>query len=219
MGSMVEVCWSARDPDADLAPLARILSPRECARAARFHFSRDRWRYITARARLRELLARRLDCAPAEVPLDCNAYGKPFVPAGDLRFNLSHAGDVTLYVLAQGRDVGCDIEWRNEQVAVDDVAARFFAAREVDVLRGLPAAERTAAFFNGWTRKEAFIKALGLGLSVPLDGFEVSLAPGEPAAFVRGGAGWSIHAFEPLPGLHAAIVARGSAPIVTTRPE
>ncbi len=210
MAATVELCWAALGDRGDLAALTRTLSPDECERAARFRFARDRFRYVAARSMLRALLADRLGCAPGEIRLTYNAFGKPRLATGRLRFNVSHAGDVTLFVFADGIEVGCDIEWRNDRLRVEATAGEFFAPAEYRALRRLPPGARTEGFFNAWTRKEAFVKARGLGLSLPLDRVEVSLAPGEPAVFRRGGSGWSLHAFEPRPGLHAAVVIEGS---------
>jgi 4'-phosphopantetheinyl transferase len=181
------------------------LLPAELARAAQFHFTKDTERYVVRRGKLRELLAARLGCRPRDVPLNCNPFGKPSVKGTDLRFNLSHSGAVALYVFARDAEIGCDIEWRRPEFARETVAERFFSARELEALRAVPLGRWVEAFFNCWTRKEAFIKALGFGVSYPLKAFDVSLAPGEPAALLRGPLGWSLRSFEPLEGLQAAI--------------
>ena len=183
-----------------------MLSSEEHRRADRLHFAVDRRRYIVRRGRLRELLGRRLDCDPREVPITCNAFGKPRLEGSDVSFNLSHSRGVALVALTRGAEIGCDIEWQDRRVEIDKVAESFFSRREVDALRSLPERQQTEGFFNCWTRKEAFVKACGGGLSLPLDAFDVSLRPGEPVALLRGGSGWSIQAFQPRPGLHAAIV-------------
>jgi len=216
--SIVELYWMALDPGvAERARFARVLSPDERQRAERFRFPRDRWRYVVRRGRLRELLAVRLGCTPAEVPLSCNGFGKPRVEPNsrlqsrDLRFSLSHSGGLALYAIADGVEIGCDIEWRAPTFGLEAAAERFFSPLEVRMLRSLPRDQWAAGFFNCWTRKEAFVKARGFGLSLPLNEFDVSLIPGEPAVLLRGGAGWSVRALEPIEGLHAAIVAEGSA--------
>jgi 4'-phosphopantetheinyl transferase len=205
MGVTVDVCWTTLDERGDLAALARTLSPDECQRAVRFTFAWDRLRFVASRAILRALLADRLGSAPADIRLTCNEFGKPRLASGTLRFNVSHAGNVTLFVFADGVEVGCDIEWRDDRLRVEGIAGGFFAPAEREAIRRLPPNSRAEGFFNAWTRKEAFVKGLGVGLSLPLDQVEVSLAPGEPAVFRRGAAGWSLHAFEPSPGLHAAV--------------
>jgi 4'-phosphopantetheinyl transferase len=197
----------------DVDPIERknyeaMLQAEELARAARFHFATDAERYIVRRGRLRELLASRLGCHPRDVPLHCNSFGKPSVKGSDLRFNLSHAGGVAFYAFAHDAEIGCDIEWRRPEFAREAVAERFFSVRELQALRAVPRSRWVEAFFNCWTRKEAFIKALGFGVSYPLKAFDVSLAPGEPAALLRGPLGWLLRSFEPLEGLQAAIAVK-----------
>lgn len=182
-----------------------MLRPEELARTTRYRSATDAERYVVRRGKLREQLAARLGCEPRDVPLNCNYFGKPSVTGSDLRFNLSHSGGIALYVFARGCEIGCDIEWRRPEFARDGVAERFFSARELESLRAVPRSHRVKAFFNCWTRKEAFIKALGFGVSYPLKAFDVSLAPGEQPALLRGPLGWSLRSFEPLEGLQAAI--------------
>ena len=185
-----------------------MLLPEELARAAQFHLANDAERYIVRRGKLRELLAARLGVEPRAVPLNCNSFGKPSVKGSDLRFNLSHSGGVALYVFTREAEIGCDIEWRRAELARERVAERFFSSRELASLRAVPRSRWVEAFFNCWTRKEAFIKALGFGVSYPLSAFDVSLAPGEPAALLRGPLGWLLRSFEPLEGLQAAIAVK-----------
>jgi len=197
----------------DVASFERIryesmLLPAELERAGRFRFAIDAERYIVRRGKLRELLGARLGCQPRDVPLSWNSFGKPIVRGTDLRFNLSHSRGVALYVFARNAEIGCDIEWRRPELAREEVAERFFSARELESLRAAPRNRWVEAFFNCWTRKEAFIKALGFGLSYPLKAFDVSLAPGEPAALLRGPLGWSLRSFEMLEGLQATIAVK-----------
>jgi 4'-phosphopantetheinyl transferase len=199
--------------DAACTRFAAMLSPEERRHAERLHFPRDRRRYTVRRGRLRELLARRLDCVPREVPITCNAFGKPRVEGVEVRFNLSHSRGLALFAFTRGLEIGCDVEWQDGRVASMEIAERFFSRREFTLLRSLPESQRTEGFFNCWTRKEAFVKARGGGLSLPLDAFAVSLAPGDPAEFLHGGSGWSMLAFRPRQGLHAAIVVRRPMPL------
>jgi 4'-phosphopantetheinyl transferase len=197
------------DMDRDVSAYARfaaMLSPEEHDWAGRLHRSLDRRRYMVRRGRLRELLACRLDCDPRDVPITCNAFGKPRVEGTELRFNLSRSRGTALFTFTQGREIGCDIEWQDPRAATMEVAQRFFTRNEFETLRSLPDSQRTEGFFNCWTRKEAFVKARGGGLSLPLDAFAVSLAPSDAPDFTSGGAGWSIQAFRPHERLHAAIV-------------
>lgn len=190
------------------------LSPDELDRSVKFHFAKDRQRFITGRGILRDILARYLDQAPAEFHFSYTSHGKPSLdhrsnPDG-LRFNLSHAGNLALYAIARNREVGIDLEQIEPKFAEDGIAERFFSRNEVAKLRSLPASVWSQAFFNCWTRKEAYVKARGAGLQIALDSFEVSLAPGEEARFLsEGEIGWSLEAFTPDRDHVAAIAAEG----------
>ena len=194
---------------------AECLSPGERVRADRFAFQRDRMRFVAARAGLRGLLASRLGCLPEAVEIVTGIHGKPALSdrhGSDLRFNVSHSGDLAVYALAHGREVGVNVEALREDFDGDEIAARCFTAGEYSEFRALPQALRPLAFFNGWTRKEAFVKALAQGLYYPLNLFQVSLAPGRPARLLQvapalGGAHrWRLLAFEPAPGHVGAVV-------------
>jgi len=194
-----------------LGELWAILSSDERDRAARFRFERDRERFVIRRGTLRELLALHLDDTPQRIRFCVNPFGKLSLPGPrPLKFNLSHSQEVALFALAEGREVGCDIERSDPGFAADRIPEDFFSAHEVSALRALPTALQTEAFFLCWTRKEAYVKARGRGLSIPLDSFDVSLAPGDPATLLRGCEGWSVAAFEPVPDHPAAIVAEGA---------
>lgn len=199
-----------------------ILAPDERQRASRFHFQRDRGHYIVARGVLRFILQRYLGISPGLLRFSYNQYGKPALETmadGEaLRFNVSHSGGVALYAVTRGREVGLDIEAIREDFAGLEIAERFFSAREVETLRALPAELQTAAFFNCWTRKEAYIKALGEGLSHPLQSFAVSLIPGEAAALLSSDsdpdepARWSLMELNPGDGYVAAVAVEGIVP-------
>ncbi len=207
--SRIEIHLAMLDVDpAQREKCEALLTPEERQRAARLHFQSHADRFVVRRGKLRMLLSDRLGCDAREVRLCCNNFGKPGVRGTELRFNLSHSGGVALYVFVRNTEIGCDIEWRRPDLAREEVAKQFFSDREVQALRAVPRSRWIEAFFNCWTRKEALIKALGLGLSYPLKAFDVSLAPGEPAALLRGPVGWSLYAFEPLAGLQAAIALR-----------
>jgi 4'-phosphopantetheinyl transferase len=214
--------WRAslvQSPDA-LRRYHATLAPDESAKAARYHFQRDRDHYVAARGLLRHLLGLYLARPPQSLRFAYGAYGKPSLEAGagaqDLRFNLSHSHELAIYAFTRGRDVGIDIEHMRADFASEEIAAHFFSAREVSMLRTLPAAARTQAFFNCWTRKEAYIKARGEGLSHPLDQFDVSLIPGEPAALLgtRGDplelTRWSLRALDVGENYAAAVVLQGT---------
>jgi 4'-phosphopantetheinyl transferase len=171
----------------DVAPeriqsLGRTLSADERERAERFHFLRDRNRFVAGRGLLRILLGRYLQMPPDQLRFGYNSYGKPFLTNEDtfVLFNLSHSGALALYAVTCGREIGIDVEYVSEDVDIAGLGARFFSTSEVAVLNSLPADQKQRAFFACWTRKEAYIKARGEGLSAALDSFSVSLNPAEP---------------------------------------
>lgn len=202
-----------------LQHLRGTLAPEESERAARFHFERDRKHYIAARGLLREILSRYLKLSPESLRFKYTSYGKPYLTdecGGEwLRFNVSHAGELALYAVSREREVGVDIELIRTDIEHQQIATQFFSEQEVVSLLALPAHLQQEAFFLCWTRKEAYIKGIGEGLSLPLHSFDVSLTPGEPAALlaVRGDAQetarWTLKALEPGPGYRAALVAEG----------
>ena len=163
-----------------------VLDEDERQRAGRFHFETHRRRFVLARGFLRELLARYLHTEPAAVSFSYGAYGKPALSNEheSLRFNASHSHELAVYAFVQAHEIGVDVEYVKKDFETDDIATHFFSPVEVETLRALPEAEKAAAFFRCWTRKEAYIKAIGSGLSHPLDEFDVTFAPGEPAALV-----------------------------------
>jgi len=165
------------------ALLSRCLSPDERGRAGRFRFDRDRRRYIAARGTLRCLLGSYAGLAPTQVQFRYGPHGKPAMapPFDALRFNIAHAEGLALYAFAIGRDLGIDVERIRPDIAYGQLAERVFSRREIEELRAVPGHLQAAAFFTAWTRKEAYLKARGDGLVVPLDQFDVTLLPGEPA--------------------------------------
>jgi 4'-phosphopantetheinyl transferase len=200
-----------------LSHYQQVLTEEELAQARRFYFEHDRLHWTIARAVLRLLLSHYTGVMPLRIELDKNAYGKPFIAqnVSALRFNLSHSGDFALYAFAWQREVGIDIEYMRDSVAYDELAAHVFSASEQETLRALSPALKHRAFYNAWTRKEAYIKARGLGLSLPLDLFDVSLLPNEPAVLLasredeREVSRWSMYTL-PTPSDYAgALVAEG----------
>jgi 4'-phosphopantetheinyl transferase len=195
---------------------AAVLSRRERQRADRFAFDRDRCRFIVRRAALRRLLAARVGARPESLELVYGAHGKPRLAPGstevDLRFNVSSCDDLAAFAFSVGCEVGIDLEAVRASADVDDVAARFFSRAEYEAYLALEPRDRPLGFFQCWTRKEAFIKALGDGLTHPLDRFAVSLGPETPAAILRvenasvDGCGWRLWSFVPAPGFVAALV-------------
>jgi 4'-phosphopantetheinyl transferase len=166
------------DPDT-LDVLSRTLSADEHERARRFHFERDRIRWMTGRGWLRRLLAEYLGADPAELCLEQHAFGKPRLPgpARWLRFNVSHSADTAILAVAHSREVGVDVERIREDVLADRAERRFLSEREQAALVGLPHKQRLRATFQSWTTKEAYLKASGLGLRVPMTDLDVSLLP------------------------------------------
>jgi 4'-phosphopantetheinyl transferase len=193
------------------------LSHDETARAERFYFERHRRRYVLGRAVLRGLLAGYLGMPPAEVSFVYGPQGKPALAsalhdnAGSLRFNVSNSGDLAAYAFTAGCDIGVDVEQNRPLSDIENIAHRFFSPEETAELLEVPADEKIAAFFRCWTRKEAYIKAMGGGLSIPLDSFRVTLRPGVAARMVSlGGSeevarGWTLDNFDPAPGYAGAI--------------
>jgi 4'-phosphopantetheinyl transferase len=218
--------WRARlDVDAPtLRELWASLSPDERARADRFHFRVDRVHFVAARGGLRAVLSRYTGAAPHRLRFAYDEYGKPSLEgeAGGsrLRFNVSHSKGVALYAFAEGRAVGVDVEYVRGDFASLDIAEHFFSRSEVAALRAVAEGERAAAFFDCWTRKEAYIKARGEGLSHPLHLFTVSLTPGRPAALLstesepQEAARWSLVELFPGEGFRAALAVEGGAPSV-----
>ena len=199
--------------------LQRVLSADEVARAARFYFHKDRQHFIVARGVLRTILGRYLGVEPRQLCFCYSYYGKPaLLPTSGgarFRFNLSHSHQLALYAVTCGREVGIDIEYIRTDFVCKEIAAQFFSPRENVMLEALPAHLKHQAFFNCWTRKEAYIKAHGEGLSLPLDQFDVSLTPGEPAALLatRGDAHeasrWSLRELTPGPGYVGTLAVEG----------
>jgi 4'-phosphopantetheinyl transferase len=194
-----------------------LLSADELERAERFHFARDRRRFVVGRGILRALLGAYLDTAPEAVQLRYGASGKPALADGPLRFNLSHSGAVALFAFTTEGEVGVDVEELLPQPDARRLADHFFSPAEVATLRAVPAAALDRGFLECWTRKEAFVKARGDGLSLPLDAFDVTFGPGRRCALVRTAwapeeAGqWSlVDVSDPAGGYVAAVATSGA---------
>ena len=181
-----------------LQSLARILSADERARADRLGFQKDRERFIVAHGLVRTVVSGYLGCAPADLRFLRNARGKPRLDGAlrpiDLRFNFSHSHDIALLALAEGREVGVDIEHERPDLDILEIAERFFAAEEFRALRDLPEDAQRSAFFQLWTRKESSLKAAGNGLSDGLKQLGVfSTAKSPPARIAFRSAIGSFH--------------------------
>jgi len=216
----------------DVPPAARdtlwhTLSPDERTRAGSFHRAYDRARFIVARGYLRVILGRYLARPPDQLRFVANAYGKPALVSQSYssgggggggaspHFSVSHSRALALYALTGCGQVGIDLEYIQHDFPYREMAERFFSPREAATLLALPAASQCSAFFAGWTRKEAYLKARGVGLSLPLDQFDVSLAPGEPPALLRvdgadhEAARWSLYDLRPDSDYAAAVAVEG----------
>jgi 4'-phosphopantetheinyl transferase len=164
-------------------------------------------------------LGRYLGLKPGQLRFCYGPHGKPSLapPLEEeaLRFNVSHSQGLALFAVARGRELGVDLEYVRPIAEVEQIVARFFSERESKAFSALPAGRRLEAFFNCWTRKEAYVKARGGGLALSLKQFDVSLAPGEAAALSCTGddaqevARWSLWALEPGPGYVAALAVEG----------
>ncbi len=199
--------------------LLRVLSIDERIRAKRFHFEKDKKRFVICHGILRILLASYLRIKPDKLQFCFGEYGKPALADTSGRrkiyFNLSRSGDFALYAFTRGSEIGVDIEQIRNISELDQIAERYFSKRESEVFLSLPGNKKKRAFFNCWTRKEAFIKAIGDGLYHPLDKFEVSFVPGEPAMLLRiegdsmAASQWSIQELKPASGYAAAFAVKG----------
>ena len=213
--------WRARldDQAPCLTRLSRTLSHDEQAKASCFHRPRDRCRFIIGRGLLRAILARYLDVEPSQLQFCYGVHGKPYLipPAhgGWIRFNLSHSQGLALYATGRRREVGIDLEYVQPDFPAEQIAVQFLAPQEVATLRTLPTERHVETFFACWSRKEAYLKALGGGLTLPLDEFAVSCAPGQPPVLLdtTGDANeptlWSLKDLAPAPGYVAAVAAEG----------
>lgn len=201
--------------------LLEILAPDEAARAARFRFERDRNQYILTRGLLRHIVGCYAGFAPQLLQFRYNSYSKPTLAAewrGNwLAFSLSHSYGVVVYAFTRARHVGVDLEYMHRNVEFDQVAERFFSPCEVSLFRQLPSDKKQQAFFSCWTRKEAYIKARGEGLSLGLQSFDVAFVPGQPASLlsVAGDPSeaerWSLADLPAPTGYSAALVVEGVA--------
>ena len=196
-----------------------ILAADEVARASRFHFDRDRNRYRRGRTALRILLGRYLEVPAAEIRFQYESHGKPEIAhphnARELRFNSSDSGGLVLIAVTAGTVVGVNVERLRPMPDLVNIATRFFSAREVQDLLAFSEEKRPEAFFACWTRKEAFLKAMGVGLSYPLSAFSVSVNPDGPAKMLELGedksaAGkWSLQDLQPGEGFRASLAWEG----------
>lgn len=202
-------------PAIEAERLPTLLSDDERMRTGRFRFVEHATRYTVARASLRRILSRYTDTAPELLRFKYTANGKPFFANGPIHFNLSHSCDVAVVAVSRGREVGVDVEQIRRDNDLLDIAAHYFAPEERAALRLLSTEERRFGFFRCWTRKEAYLKARGDGMSLDLHAFSVSLGPNEPAALIASAEGpaelkrWKLADLKLQDGYAAALAVEG----------
>ncbi len=205
--------------DRPISQYYSLLAANERKRAERFHFEKDRNRFIVRRGILRILLGCYLGVEPSRLLFSYGKNDKPVLAdiydSTEMHFNLSHSEGLAIYAFTGDREIGIDIEQIRDIPDMEQIFERFFSPRENEVFHILPESRRKEAFFNCWTRKEAFIKATGDGLSMPLDKFDVSLVPGEPARLLRiegdteEAQRWSMQDLKDASGFAAALAVKG----------
>jgi 4'-phosphopantetheinyl transferase len=202
-----------------LEALEDTLEKEERDRANRFHFEKDRCHFIAARGILRVILGRYLKLKPNRLKFIYTPHGKPKLANemafNYLKFNLSHSHGLALYAITLSREIGIDIERCRTNLSFEKIAKRFFSPLEFKMLSALPPSERIEGFFNCWTRKEAYIKAIGEGLSIPLNQFDVTLNPSDEARILRIkedsilASYWSLYSLTPAAGYVGAVAVEG----------
>ena len=206
--------WSARLdlPSQTLDECVHVIRAGERERAARFHFEEHRRRFVAARALLRIILGAYVRVPPDRIRFTYGTNGKPALPGNPVHFNTSHSEEHAVFAIAADTPIGVDLERVRPLPDLDQIADRFFSAPEAAALAALAPAQRTEAFFRCWTRKEAFVKALGDGLSYPLDRFAVSLVEAAALDSVEGDSAkareWSMYSLSPAEGYLAAVALR-----------
>jgi 4'-phosphopantetheinyl transferase len=196
-----------------------LLSREEAARADRFAFENLRRSYELSQGALRLLLSYYLDCRPGDVEFTIGPRGKPAL-RGDsrIRFNMAHSGGLALYAFTADCEIGLDVEAMRSIPEIEQIASHYFCRAEASELLSIEdAATRQEAFFRCWTRKEAYIKAVGEGLYLPLDQFQVTLSPTDPAQLVHIGNDvsaarkWTLQHLDPAPGFIGALAYQSEA--------
>ncbi len=212
-------CADLDRSEESLAQLRALLSDDERHRADRFRIGSLRDRFVAGRGMLRAILGKYLQMDPANLRLNYRAHGKPELApiwkARGLEFNVSHSNGLAMFAFTRGREIGVDVESIRPMPNAAGILERFFSAEEVAQWQCLPPEQQLQAFFHGWTCKEAWIKAVGSGLSFPLSEFCVSLSPLEPARVLsiqgdpRRAAEWWLESYEPRAGFVAAVAVHG----------
>lgn len=181
------VVWLAHLEDfyPHLAFLRGLLHKSEIERADRFHFDIHQRRYAVSQSLLRVLLCNYLSLSPNAIQFSTNAYGKPFVVGQALHFNISHSNEFAIYAFSADSEVGVDIEFWRERKFFDGIIDSNFSEIEKNIYHGLDEASKIASFYQGWTCNEAYVKAIGMGLSFPLQDFSVEMDPTKPAKLLE----------------------------------
>jgi 4'-phosphopantetheinyl transferase len=196
---------------------AAVLSPEERTRRGRFRFAIHRDRFALRRGAMRRILSRYCGLDPAELGFTVSAHGKPELDEAlhgvtGIRFNLSDSADLAILGVTRAGRIGVDVERLDPMREMDAIARRHFSDREYEDYLSAPHERRVTCFYNAWTRKEAWLKACGDGLSAGLSSFDVTLLPGVPPRLVevRGRPGeaarWTMHAWSPAAGYVAAVI-------------
>jgi len=203
-------------PKNGVAALLELLAPDERDRASRFKLESPRNEFIITRAFLRLTLSRYVNIEARELQFRTTANGKPeLTKDSSVQFNLSHSAAIAVLAITRDRRVGVDVERIRENVDAIDLADRFFSPQEFEWLRSRPAPELIPSFFSCWTRKEAYVKASGEGLSIPLAGFRVMSLPGSPRLRLEvynnpeESRRWSMWQLELGPDLRGALAVEG----------
>ena len=204
-------------PQVELNQLESTLSQEERERAARFRFRLHRNRFTAGRGLWRTILGQYLKMDPGKVVFNYGPHGKPSLgeTTKNLHFNLAHSEDLALIAVALGGPIGVDVERIRILDDFDELVSRFFSSRETAVFRNLAPNQQPAAFFNLWTRKEAWLKATGEGIGYSLNRVEVTFLPGEPARLLSLPqnssrlSNWTLHELSPASGFASAVVISG----------
>ena len=211
--------------DEALTSYGATLSSNERDRAERYRFENLRRSSILSRGALRILLAHYLGCSPNEIELICGPKGKPALKnSSRIRFNVSHSGQMAVFAFTVDCELGVDVEQLRKFDNTELIATRYFSSAEASELLSLKPSDRSLAFFRCWTRKEAYVKAIGDGLAIPLDRFQVTLLPGVPARFVQiaGDKGtakdWTLHDLAVGPDYVGALAYQDNPRPITVRP-
>ncbi|WP_239590838.1 4'-phosphopantetheinyl transferase family protein [Vitreimonas flagellata] len=211
MASLIKIYVWPLDPTTP-APAAELatLSEKETARMARFVFDKDRFRFGQSHARMRALLGAHLGVGPSDLSFGENAHGKPLLAGGPF-FNLSHSHNLAALAISDDLDLGLDVE-HVRAIEGPQIARRFFSPQECAALNAYAGPEYENAFYRCWTRKEAYVKAQGEGLGIPLDSFDVTIDADTPPRLLRidgdDAAAWQMCAFDPAPNYQGAVALR-----------